>query len=293
MSIITSTIELSKLNSSEFDSVAKEWGGRIKLIFFDIDGTLLDSSTRVPISAQQQIYRIQQKGIATAIASGRAPFAAKIIIDQLALNGAGLFYTGAMQFDPISCDVIESVALNRTDVEVVINLARSNSLHCELYTSDNYYIEAPTVYTPHHTRYLKQPPVIGCFSQELIDNPIYKIQLVVDQRTEIHKLEVVQRALPHLIYASGHGADKPEILFSSVVSPLADKKKAFQSLCRHYQLSPDQIMSIGDAGSDQVFLEQAGLGIAMGNACDEVKRCANFVTRHVDNGGLALALKLL
>ncbi len=52
-------------------------------------------------------------------------------------------------------------------------------------------------------------------------------------------------------------------------------------------------MSLGDAGSDKVFLQLAGYGIAMGNAKADVQACADFVTHHVDSDGLAYALDLI
>lgn len=269
----------------------------IQLVFFDIDGTLLDSTASLPTAAIDQLARIQQLGIKTAVASGRPIFAAQALIQQLSLNAAGLFYTGAALYDPCLQSLLASNPLANEDVVKIVQLARQQNLHCELYTLDDYYIEVETLYTTYHTHYLKRAPRVASFDQTLfsqkrLQQAIYKIQLVIDQDTELHKLSYVQDRLPHLTFAAGHGADKPQILFSSVVSPEADKTKAFKMLLDYHQLDAKQVMSLGDAGSDQVFLSLAGLGIAMGNANDQVKSSADFVTSHVDHNGLAQVLSL-
>lgn len=285
--------QLSSFSNKQLDQIRAQRSHQIKLVYFDIDGTLLDSNAELPASAAKQIARIQAKGIKTAIASGRAVFAAQSYIQQYSINHAGIFYTGAVLFDPADNKLLASYSLAFDDIQQVIQIARQQQMHCELYTIDNYYIEAPTRYTDFHTHYLKQAPVVSPFSQELIRQGIYKIQLVVDESTELEKLAAVQKKLPHLTFASGHGADRPELIFSSVVSAEADKNAGFDNLCNYHNLKPAEIMSIGDAGSDKVFLQAAGIGIAMGNASDDVKACADYVTHHVDNNGLANALELL
>jgi len=55
----------------------------------------------------------------------------------------------------------------------------------------------------------------------------------------------------------------------------------------HFGLEPNEIAAIGDAENDLEMLAGAEYSIAMGNADDDVKKCADFVTGHVDDDGLA------
>lgn len=50
-------------------------------------------------------------------------------------------------------------------------------------------------------------------------------------------------------------------------------------------------MAFGDGGNDIAILRQAGIGVAMGNANDDVKAVANYITSSVDDDGIANALK--
>lgn len=283
---------IADLSTSERAELQARIQNDIQLLFFDIDGTLLDSSASLPAGVAEQIARVQSLGIKTAVASGRPIFAAESLIQQLSLHDAGLFYTGAALYDPLTQSSLAEHPLAVEDVMNLIPLARQLNLHCELYTLNDYFIEVETIYTPYHSHYLKRAPIVAHFNESLLAQKIFKIQLVVDQNTEMDKLICVQERFPKLCFATGHGADKPEIIFSSVVSPAADKNTAFQTLLDHHQLDAKQVMSFGDAGSDQVFLSLAGIGIAMGNANAEVKRSADFVTSHVDNQGLIQVLEL-
>ena len=277
---------LSNAQRERFDTQA----ANIKLAFFDIDGTLLDSDAQLPESARSAILRLQQCGVTTAIASGRPLFAAQQWIDALALNGAGLFCTGALVFDPVRQHELASAPLPASAVRNLINLARSTQTHCELYTTSNYFIEAETEFTALHNRYLRIPPIAGEFSGPLLDSDIYKVQLVFELPRDQLVFERFQAMFPELVFAAGHGADRPEVLFASVVAAQADKRAGFATLCAYHGVNASEVLSLGDAGSDKVFLAEAGLGIAMGNAAADVQAKADYITGHVDQQGLAQAL---
>ncbi len=263
---------------------------RIRLAFFDIDGTLLDSNAQLPDCARTAITRLQQRGVRTAIASGRPLFAAQHWIDTLNIDGAGLFCTGALLFDPANGQELASAPLPAQSVQKLISLARATGTHCELYTAGHYQVEQTTEFTPLHTRYLRIEPRVARFDDDLLTAPIYKVQLVFELPRDNAVYQRFVENCPELVFAAGHGADHPEVLFASVVAAQADKRSGFAQLCAYHGVHADAVLSLGDAGSDKVFLQEAGIGIAMGNAVDAVQASANYVTAHVDHSGLALAL---
>ena len=62
-------------------------------------------------------------------------------------------------------------------------------------------------------------------------------------------------------------------------------------LAKHLGLNKDNVMTLGDAGNDLHMIKYAGLGIAMGNAFDEVKEAADYITDSNDNDGVAKAIE--
>ena len=283
------TKRLQALDPREREAFEKQ-AANIKLAFFDIDGTLLDSNAQLPESARQAIAQLQTQGVTTAVASGRPLFAAQQWIDALKLDGAGLFCTGALVYDPKQQQELTSAPLPFFAVQNLVDMARATKTHCELYTDRAYHIESTTEFTELHNRYLRIEPELGPFDARLLATPIYKVQLVFELPRDEPVYQSFRQRFPELVFAAGHGADRPEVLFASVVAAEACKQQAFNALCAYHGVSADQVLSLGDAGSDKVFLREAGLGIAMGNAVDEVQAEANYVTAHVDEGGLAMAL---
>ena len=265
----------------------------IKLALFDIDGTLVNSSKVISAATVQAIQRIRRLGVKTAVASGRPSFAAQHVIDTLSLDDAGMFYTGAMIYDPSTKKIITQQPLPTNDLAKLVSSAKAAKLHCELYTHSEYFIEQVTAFTHYHTSYLHCAPRLVNFNDIIGVKTIYKALLVAQTSTAKTAIETLKASHPNLIFATGYGPDRPDIVFTSVISQNACKQKAFAQLCSYHQVLPEQVLSIGDADSDAEFLQMAGTGVAMGNAHDEIKACANFATRHVDDEGLAFALRSL
>ena len=69
------------------------------------------------------------------------------------------------------------------------------------------------------------------------------------------------------------------------------KATALKQLAQHLEIKPQEIMALGDANNDIEMLEFAGLGVAMGNSSDYVKKLANYVTDTNDENGVATAIE--
>ena len=71
------------------------------------------------------------------------------------------------------------------------------------------------------------------------------------------------------------------------------KATALRELAHRLDIKPQEIMAIGDANNDIEMLEFAGLGVAMGNSSDYVKKLADYVTDSNDENGVATAIEKL
>lgn len=76
-----------------------------------------------------------------------------------------------------------------------------------------------------------------------------------------------------------------------ITHPDATKGKGVQALCQLLGVPMETVMALGDSGNDETMLRQAGLGVAMGNAPEEVKSWADAVTDTNDNDGAAIAIE--
>ena len=79
--------------------------------------------------------------------------------------------------------------------------------------------------------------------------------------------------------------------FTDITANGADKGKGILAIAQHEGLDPDHTIAFGDGGNDTSMIRQAGIGIAMGNAIDELKQQADYVTTTVDEDGILNALR--
>ena len=69
------------------------------------------------------------------------------------------------------------------------------------------------------------------------------------------------------------------------------KRVGIDKMLEHFQIGLDECMAFGDGGNDIQMLSHVEIGIAMGNASDEVKKYADYITDSVDEDGVFKALK--
>lgn len=272
---------------------AKEKASQIKLAFFDIDGTLLDSRGCVRPELKTQIARLRAAGIKTAIASGRPYFAAKFLIDELGISDAGSFYTGAHLFDPVSQQTLAEKTLARDEVMAVLARARALGLYREIYSPHAYFLEAHTEISRVHAEHLRVQPRLGQLESVAADIATSKLLLGVNRAEQGELIDYLEAEFPNLIFARAYLTAYPDWQFASVISAEATKGAAFNLLCDYHKVQADQVMAVGDAESDMEFLQMAGLGVAMGNARANVKAVADWVTSSSDEAGVAQAINIL
>jgi hypothetical protein len=79
--------------------------------------------------------------------------------------------------------------------------------------------------------------------------------------------------------------------FTDVTAMGADKGEGLLAMAKYFGLNPDHTMAFGDGGNDSTMIRKAGIGVAMGNAIDELKAEADYITTTVDNDGIREALR--
>ena len=115
----------------------------------------------------------------------------------------------------------------------------------------------------------------------VIDKSIYQIMCFVDENEE----KEILSHMPHCISARWHPT------FCDI-SPIGGTKQlGIDKFLEYYGLDLKDTMAFGDGGNDMQMLQHVSLAVAMGNAGDELKIIADFVTKDVDDEGIAYALK--
>lgn len=258
---------------------------RYKLIAIDLDDTLLDSQLKISPRVKTLIQQLREKGIVVTLATGRMYLSSRPIAIELGLDLPLITYQGALVKNCISGETLLHQTLAVEYAREIIGLAREKGLHINLYLDDQLYMEKLTVDGEAYARLAGIPVCLVPDLAVLPGNPT-KV-LLIGEEPYLDKLQVVLK---------GHYDNKIHITkskpnFLEFTNPQANKGTALAELAKYYGFSRSETMAIGDSFNDLEMLEYAGLGVAMGNACREIKDRADYVTVTNDEDGVAEALQ--
>ena len=251
----------------------------IKAVFFDIDGTLVSFKThRVPDSAKRAIAALRAKGVRVFIASGR---------QLLAINNLeDLQFDGYVTLNGGYCIVGEQVIYKHSMpsedmVSLVQYMEERENFPCIFVHENAFCINYTDERTDEVFRLLNfpQPPTLPL--REAATGDIFQLVAFFTKEQE----KAIIAVMPHC------EATRWNPLFSDVIPKGSSKQVGVDKMLDYFGISLDESMAFGDGGNDVLMLKHVGIGVAMGNAEDEVKRAADYVTDSVDEDGVEKALR--
>lgn len=264
---------------------------KYKLLVLDVDGTLLNSEGVLSKRTIMTLRKVQQTGIHIVLASGRPTYGILSIARQLdfpTYGGYIISYNGAQIIDARDGRILFEKRVNPEMLPFIERKAAQYGF--DLFTYDEDYIIS-TSDTNRHI--LREAEVNGMkvrktenFSIEIDFCPA-KCMLVNDSPEAIAELEEKWRKR---LYGE-LDVLLSETYFLEVVAPNVNKANTLGVLMEMLGVKTEEVIAIGDGVCDVGMIQQAALGIAMGNAVDSVKRCADAVTLTNDMDGVAVALE--
>ena len=254
-----------------------------KALFFDIDGTLVSFKThRIPSSTIEALEAAHAKGLKIFIATGRP----KAIINNLSELQDRNLIDGYITMNGAYCFVGEQViyksAIPQEEVKAMAAFCEKKGVPC--------------IFVEEHHISVCQPDdmVKKIFNDYLkvdvlpVKTPEEAIRREIFQMTPFITLEQEKEILPQLPDCES-GRWFPA--FADITAKGNTKQKGIDEIINHFGIRLEETMAFGDGGNDVSMLRHAAIGVAMGNAVDEVKEHANYITTSVDEDGVANALK--
>jgi Cof subfamily protein (haloacid dehalogenase superfamily) len=251
-----------------------------KIVFFDIDGTLLDQEKKLPRSTKKAIQLLKENGVFVAIATGRAPFMFTSLKKELdidsfvSFNGQYVvFENEAIYKNPLKQSELERFLLDtKTNEHPLIFM---NELTMKATTHYHPYIETSmgSLLFPH-------PDEDKSF---FVDNEIYQSLLFCKEDEEKFYFENFSefdfiRWHPYSVDILPKGGSKAEGIKKMIDRLGFDLKDVY---------------AFGDGLNHLEMLKAVGTGVAMGNGVHEAKALANLVTTDVSDDGIWNGLKEL
>lgn len=271
----------------------------IKAVFFDIDGTLLNDRKNVQKSTIKAIRNLKDQGILVGLATGRGPSFVQPFLENLGLDFA-VTYNG--QYIYSRSEIIYTNQLSKTTVYRLIRYAGARRREISLGTASGLLGSGiiglgtsrlgqivsslvPRKWAKAIERSFKH--FIRRITPQNIDSlmvilrePIYQVVLVATEGES----ERIQKQFPRvkLTRSSPYSMD--------VISEGQSKVKGIERVGQCYGFDLSEVIAFGDSDNDIEMLSQVGIGVAMGNASQQVKENARYTTADNNDDGISKAL---
>lgn len=285
-----------------------------KLATIDLDGTMLNQYGIVTQRTKDAIETVQQKGIEVVIASGRPTDSVKTIAKEIKSEKYFISGNGAIIYDMEKDEIIYENTLKKQKVLDIIKICEENSIYYNLYTEKEiiakslqcnvlyYHKENLTkeekdkthinivenIYDYIANRNEKIVKITICDKHPVIFNSIMRKLKKID---EIEVLEVSH--MSRKMIRQGTEDIPIEYFYTEISAPNVDKWNAIEFLKEKMGIQTEEIIAIGDNMNDKKMIENAGLGIAMGESTPIIKEVAHKITTSNNEDGVAQVLENL
>jgi Cof subfamily protein (haloacid dehalogenase superfamily) len=258
----------------------------ISAVLADVDGTLVTKDKVLTERARRAVQQLREHGIAFTITSGRPPFGMRMLVEPLGLTLPMAAFNGGAIVRP-DLAVLDERLLPASLLPGLIDQIRAHGLDVFVFRAHDWFVrslDAPRA--RRETSTLQQPPRVVASFDGVADG-VVKVVGVSDDHPRVAACEAaVQQA-----YGAQVSAARSQPHYLDVTNPTANKGVVIERLARYIEIPLERIAAIGDQPNDVLMFERAGLSIAMGNASDEVKRRATFVTTSFADEGFANAIE--
>lgn len=271
---------------------------KIRAVLMDMDGTLLGKS-QVAVSARNMAVLQQaiEKGIHVIPCTGRVY---NMLPPQL-LTQRGLRYFitshGARAYDRDTNTSIYEDLIPAEEAAQILAVLEGKYLYNEIAANGTIYMEKAVADNPnmsvvpeHHIWYVRD----NCFTAVEKPSDYFRTHGIAVEKMNIYGIpQGMQQSIYDAVTATGYirhtrGQASANLEFSHKT---LEKLNATSAILERLGVSYEETMAIGDSSSDLEIIKACGVGVAMGNAPDEIKAAADAVTAANTEDGLAKAFE--
>lgn len=270
-----------------------------KFVFIDIDGTLYDKASHcVPESAKTALKMAKERGHELFICTGRTKGMVESTYHQLPVSG---FVYGCGAHIEKDGQLLFSVQFPKEEMDDLMDYFQKHDIEYTLEGRDvSYFSEASMqVYMSYFCD--KNPEMKERFTSGIMAKKLAEVdeagkQQVLkmafqtkNEKALMEKLNNLSDKLTYFIYSDSFSGDiEGEILVKG-----ADKADSIDRVIEICKGNLEDTIAIGDSDNDISMIQKAGIGIAMGNACDSLKEAADYITTAVSEDGLYTAFEVM
>lgn len=259
-----------------------------KILFTDIDGTLLNDKKEIPDVNRKAIEQLIEEGHKIVLTTGRALSGTVGQAEKLGLTFDGCYiiaFNGAEIYDSYRKETLYKCRIPMDTAARIFAICEEQKVHVQTYDDKYVLAKENNAYLERYCREIVCESKIDTeLPYSLVEEPSKLLLLSYDDHDKLYEMQRL------ILEAEG---DTVDAFFSSkglleVVLKGTNKGAAIKRLCHILNIPLEHSVGAGDGNNDIPLLETAYVGAAMKNAVDVVKEAADYVTEHDNNeGGLA------
>ena len=284
-----------------------------KLITIDLDGTLLNGYGEVTEYTKNIIKKVTEKGILVVLASGRISESVLTIAKEIGADKYYISGNGSVLYDIQKDEILYENYLNKEKVLEIVDLCEKNSIYYNIYTENSVIAKSlnynVAFYNYENTKKSSDKKTeinivedVYNYIKKLNTNKFLKITIcdeskivfssILKKLKNISNIDVLEVShMSQKKIKSGTEEISVGYYYTEVSSKNVDKWYAIEEIMKRENIKQEEVISLGDNNNDILMIKNAGLGVAMGNSNEQVKKVADFITKTNNEDGVAKALE--
>lgn len=285
-----------------------------KMIAIDLDGTLLNSFGEITPKTKDVLRKAIEKGIKVVLASGRPVSAIENIANEIGSKEYLISGNGALVYDMRENKVVYDKFLTKEQVLEIVDICEENSIYCNVYTETEVIAKSLNYNVLFYHKENAKKPAGKRTSINIVSN-LKKYIEDLDESEKFLKMTVcdpnrlifngIIRKLRNInsidVLDVSHMSRKTikdgtedvqiEYFYTEITNKNVNKWSAIEYLLEKENIKPEEVMAIGDNVNDKEMIENAGLGVVMGNSSPQMKELADIVVSDNNSDGIVEAVE--
>lgn len=250
----------------------------IKIVFFDVDGTLLsEKSLRIAPTAIYSLKELQKKGIKIIAATGRGPYVADFLEKETNITFDGYISLNG-QYCFTSEKVLRKEAIDKRNIQKLGNFLEDKIISCDFLGEDFILRNKSSKDADLSDGLLgdKASPFKYSSLSKITPKDIYQIKAYVPQEND-HELQKLLTSTTLLRWKK---------LYTAIFAKNGGKHRGVETFLKHYDFNKNEALAFGNGSNDLLFFEEVGYSIAMADSPDKLKERASSVSTAPDSDGI-------
>ncbi len=285
-----------------------------KIIAIDLDGTLLNSFGEITPKTKDVLQRAIKNGVKVILASGRPVSAIENIATEIGSKEYLISGNGALVYDMRENEVVYDKFLTKEQVLEIVDICEENSIYCNVYTETEVIAKALNYNVLfYHKENAKKPEGkrtsinivsnLRRYIEDLDENENFLKMTVCDPNRlifngiirklrNINSIDVLDVShMSRKTIKDGTDDVQIEYFYTEITNKNVNKWSAIEYLLEKEDIKPEEVMAIGDNVNDKEMIENAGLGVVMGNSSPQMKELADIVVSDNNSDGIVEAVE--